>query len=104
MIENSAFRAGRARIVVHAGINALHIDAGVIAWTVAIAVAADDAAAIQRIAIVALAAAAIGYMVVREAFSVDVRAWMIRDQAWIYAVVIHAGFVECALAIMPTLD
>lgn len=104
MIENPAFRAGRARIVVHAGINALHIDAGVITWTVAVTVAADDAAAIQRIAVVALAAAAIGYMVVRETFTVDVCAWMIRDQAWIYAVVVHAGFVECALAVMPTLD
>lgn len=104
MIENPAFRAGRARIVVHAGIDALHVDAGVIAGTVAVAVAADDAAAIQRTAVVALAATAIGRMVVREAFGVDARARTIRDQARIHAVVVHAGFVERALAVVPAFD
>lgn len=79
VIEDSAFRTGRARIVVHARINALHVNAGVIAWTIAIAVAADDTAPIQRIAIVAFAAAAIGYVIIREAFAVDACAWMIRD-------------------------
>lgn len=104
MIQNSAFRAGRARIVVHAGIDALHVDAGVIARTVAVAVAADYAAAIQRIAVVALATATIGHMVVRETFDVGARARMIRHQARIHAVVVHAGLVERALAIVPTLD
>jgi len=63
----------------HARINALHVNAGVIAWTVAIAVAADDTATIQRIAIIAFATAAIGYMIIREAFTVDACAWLIRD-------------------------
>lgn len=88
----------------HARIDALHVDAGVIARTVAIAVTTDDATAIQRIAVVALATATIGYVVVREAFDVDARARMVRYQAWIHTVVVHAGFVEGALAVMATLD
>ena len=88
----------------HAGIDALHVDARVISRTVTVAVAADDTTAIQRIAVVALATATIGHMVVREAFNVGARARMIRNQARIYAIVVHAGLVERALTIVSTLD
>lgn len=70
MVQNSAFRARRTGIAMNAGIDALHVDARMIAWTVAVAVAADHAAAIQGITMIAFAAAAIGHVVVREAFSI----------------------------------
>lgn len=79
VIEDSAFRAGRARIVMNARIDALHVDARVIPGTIAVAVAADDTATIQRIAIVAFAAAAIGHVIIGEAFAVDACARLIRD-------------------------
>lgn len=84
-----------------AWIDALHVDARMIARTIAVAVAADHAAAVQGIAMIALATAAIGHMVVREAFGIGT-AW-IRDQARVHAIIILASFVERALAVVPTL-
>lgn len=85
-----------------AGIDALHVDARVIARAVAVAVAADHAAAIQRIAVVALAATAVGHVVVREALGVG--AARVRDQARVHAVVVLAGLVDRALAVVQALD
>lgn len=85
-----------------AGIDALHIDARMIARAVAVAVAADHAAAIQGIAMIALAAAAVGHVVVREALSIGTA--RIRNQARIYAVVILAGLIKRALAVVSAFD
>lgn len=70
MVQHPALGAWRAWVVVYTRINALHIDARVIARTITITVAADHAATVQRIAVVAVAAATVGYMVVGEAFGV----------------------------------
>lgn len=102
MVQDSAFRSRRAWIIVDAGIDALHVDARVIAWAIAVAVAADHAAPIQRIAMIALAAAAVGHVVVREALGIG--ATRVRDQARIHAIVVLAGLVERALAVVPALD
>lgn len=85
-----------------AGIDALHVDARMIARTVAVAVTADHAAAIQGIAMIAFAAAAIGHVVVREALGIG--AARVRDQTRVHAVVILASLVERALTVVPTLD
>jgi len=53
-----------------ARIDTLHVDARVIAWTVAVTVAADYAAAIQGITMIALTAAAVGYVIVRETLGI----------------------------------
>jgi len=87
---------------VHAWVDALHVDARVITWTIAVAVAANHATTVQRIAVIALAAATISDVVVREALGVG--AARIRDQAGIHAVVILAGLVARALAVVPALD
>jgi len=102
MIQNAAFRARRARIIVHAWVDALHVDARMITWTIAIAVAANHATTVQRIAIITLAAATISDMVVRETLGIGA-AW-IRDQAWVHAVVVLAGLVARALTVVPALD
>jgi len=102
MIQDAALRARRARIVVHAWVDALHVDARVITWTVAIAVAANHAATLQWVAIVTLAAAAVGHVVVREALGVG--ATRVRDQTRVHAVVILAGLVARALAVVLALD
>lgn len=85
-----------------AGIDALHVDARVIARAIAVAVAADHAAAVQGIAVIALAAAAVGHMVVREALGIGT-AW-VRDQARVHTIVVLATLVEGALAVVPALD
>lgn len=85
-----------------ARIDTLYVDARVIAWTVAVAVAADHAAAIQGITMIALTAAAVGYVIVREALGVGTA--QICDQAWIHTVIILAGLIEHALTVVLALD
>lgn len=86
----------------HTGIDALHVNARVITGTVAVAVATDHAAAIQRIAVIAVAATTIRHVIVRETFGVD--AARVRDQTRIHAVVVLAGLVERALTVVSALD
>lgn len=102
MVQDPTFRARRAGIVMNTRVDALHVDARMIAWTVAVAVATDHTAAIQRIAMITLATAAVGHVIVREAFGVS--AARICDQARIHAVVILAGLIERALTVVPTLN
>lgn len=103
MVQDATLGPCGARIVVHARVDALHVDAGVIARTVAVAVTANHAAAIQRVAVIALAATAIGNVVVREALGVGA-ARGVRDQARVHAVVVLAGLVARALAVVLALD
>lgn len=103
VIQHSALGACRARIVVHAGVDALRVDARVITRAVAVTVATDHAAAVQRIAVVTLAAAAVGQVIIRIALGVGA-ARLVRNQTRVHAVVVRAGLVEGALAIVPALD
>lgn len=91
---------GRARIVVHAGIDALRVDARVVTRTVTITVAADHATPVERIAVVTFATDAVSHVIVRLAFGVG--ATWIRDQARVHTVVVHASFIESTLTIMLT--
>ena len=70
MIKDSAFGSRRARIAMNARIDALHIDTGMVSRTVAIAVATDYSASIQRISMITVTASTVGFMIVGEAFCV----------------------------------
>jgi hypothetical protein len=102
MVQDLALGMRRARVVVDAGIDTLHIDASVIARTVAIAVAANNPASIQRIAMVAFAAMAVSHVVVREALGVG--AARVCDQARVYAVVVLTGLIDCTLTVVLALN
>ena len=54
----------------NARIDTLHVDAGIVSWTIAIAVATDHSATIQRISMIALATSTVGFVVVGEALRV----------------------------------
>lgn len=53
-----------------AWVDALHVDARVVARTVAIAIAPYHSATIQSISVITLTATTVGFMVVRVAFGV----------------------------------
>lgn len=100
MVEDPALSSGRAGIAVDAWIHALHVDARVITWTVAVTVTANHSATVQSVPVVALPAPTIGFMVPGEALGVH--AAVIGHQAGIHAAVVHAALVQRALAVPST--
>ena len=84
----------------NAGIDTLHVDAGIVSWAVAVAVATDHSATIQRISIIALTTSTVGFVVVGEAFRVH--SAVIGNQTRIHAVVVHATLVQGTFAVACT--
>jgi hypothetical protein len=84
----------------HAWIDALHIDTGMISWTVTITIAADHITSFKRITIVAAAASTVSNMIVCKTFGIATA--IVRKQARVYAIVVHARFVEHAFRISLT--
>lgn len=81
----------------NARIDTLHVDAGIVSWTITIAVATDHSATIQRISIIALATPTISFVFVGEALRVY--SAVIGDQTRIHAVVVHATLVQVTFAV-----
>lgn len=92
----------RARIVAHARVHALAVDAGVFRRAFVGASAADDATRHERVALEAGSAAARGHVALHIALAVD--GAQVLEETGVYAILVHAGLVRGALRVVLALD
>ena len=102
VVSDVALAAVGALVVPDARVDALRVDTGVLGWTVAVTVAADNAAADLRVAVVARATATLGRVVGDVALGVS--ATCVREQARVDAVVVDASLVGGAFGVATTFE